>query len=294
MSIFSKIDLKLGYYQVSMDKESIKYTAFSVENKRFEWLRMPFGLTNAPKTFQKIMDKLFEEIRFAIPYLDDIIIFSKSHEEHITHIMKVLKILNDNNIKLNLEKCEFMKDKISFLGHNITREGILPIFQKIPMNITKTPKRTRDLRRILGILNYYREFINNFSEKTLFISDKIASKEKVQWTEKDKTELKSILEEIEKADALNFPDLENPFSLYTDASDRAIGAFLKQDKYTIAHYSHKLTKSERNYSVIEKEALGIIKATTYFRSMIVNKKVVIYTDNVNLIYNKDLSTRLQR
>ncbi|KAG0420448.1 Retrovirus-related Pol polyprotein from transposon, partial [Dictyocoela roeselum] len=135
MTIFSKIDLKAGYYQIEMESESISYTTFSIENKKYEWLRMPFGLTNAPKTFQKVMDRLFDEVKFAIPYLDDIIVFSAKHGDHSAHLSAVIQILNENNIKINLAKCEFFKEKISFLGHQISSNGISPLIEKIPQKI---------------------------------------------------------------------------------------------------------------------------------------------------------------
>ncbi|KAG0420449.1 Transposon Tf2-11 polyprotein [Dictyocoela roeselum] len=147
---------------------------------------------------------------------------------------------------------------------------------------------------MLGFLNYYRDFIKNFSEKTMFITEKLSKGNNWQWMEDDKTKLSEIMSEIKRADNLSFPDPNKPFQLYTDAADKAIGAILKQGKFTIGNYSHKLSKSEINYSVMEKEALAIIKAVQYFRSIILTSRVEIFTDNANLLHNKDLTTRVQR
>ncbi|KAG0440449.1 Transposon Tf2-9 polyprotein [Dictyocoela muelleri] len=294
MKYFSKIDLKSGYYQILMSEPSIKYTAFVIENKKFEWLIMPFGLTNAPKTFQRIMDQIFEKETNVIPYLDDIIIFSNTVEEHQNYLRNTLKRLNDYNIKINYEKSEFIKAKIIFLGHSISENGIAPVTDGLRNKLTFTPKTKRDLQKLLGYFNYYRNFIPNFSERTLYLTDKIGSKGKIVWDKKEKEKTENLLKYLESVAPLKVPDPTKPISLYTDASDRAVGSSIKLDNDIIGHYSHKLSRSEINYTTMEKEALGMIKAIQYFRSIIINNKVIIYTDNKNLIYEKDLSNRVQR
>ncbi|KAG0441141.1 Retrovirus-related Pol polyprotein from transposon gypsy [Dictyocoela muelleri] len=123
-SIFSKLDMKSGYYQVKIKDDSRPYTAFWVENTKYEWNRMPFGLTNAPKTFQKIMDSLFSELPFVKVYLDDLVIHFENQNLHNSHLETVLQIINDNNLKVNLDKSQFFKESVLFLGHYVSKEGI--------------------------------------------------------------------------------------------------------------------------------------------------------------------------
>ncbi|KAG0419613.1 Retrovirus-related Pol polyprotein from transposon, partial [Dictyocoela roeselum] len=276
-----------------MDDNSIPYTAFWVKNKKYEWLRMLFGPSNAPKTFQRIMDKLFEHSDNAIPYLDDIIIFSKTQEEHVIHLEHVIKILKDNNIKINKDKCEFFKGKIEFLGHYVSSEGVMPVSEHLSKKIQLNPG-TRKLQRVLGLLNYYRDFIPNFSSKTLFITEKLSSKDKFTWTEQDVRNLKSLVSEVETSHPFRFPNNDEKFCLFTDASNKAVGAVLKQSGAPIGYYSHKFPNSELNYSILEKEALSVLNAVQYFRSILITNKVLIYTDNKNLLFEKDLTNRIQR
>ncbi|KAG0435916.1 Transposon Ty3-I Gag-Pol polyprotein [Dictyocoela muelleri] len=134
--IFSKIDLKSGYYQIAMNPSSQKYTAFVIENQKYEWLRMPFGLTNAPKTFQKAMDEIFSEFSFVKVYLDDIIIHSADNRAHEKHLETVLSTINKNNIKINISKCEFYKTKITFL---------ITVFRKMVLVLMKRLSRILNL-----------------------------------------------------------------------------------------------------------------------------------------------------
>ncbi|KAG0419483.1 Retrovirus-related Pol polyprotein from transposon 17.6 [Dictyocoela roeselum] len=295
MKIFSKLDLKKGYYQIEMEESSIKYTAFTVENEKFKWTRMPFGLVDAPKTFQKIMDSILKTCENTVAYLDDILVFSKNRDDHIKHLKQTLETLNINNVKINLEKSGFFKKSVEFLGHTISGDGISPNTNKATKIMTVLPKNKRGLQRILGLLNYFRQFIQNYSLKTLFITDKIKeSAGKFSWTEEDKNKLKNLVQEIVKCPSLKFPDPEKPFNLYTDSSYRAIGAILKQGESTIGLYSHKFNNSELNYNIMEKETLGVLLSLQYFRSIVLTNHVVIYTDNQNLIYQKDLTNRIQR
>ncbi|KAG0438226.1 Retrovirus-related Pol polyprotein from transposon 17.6 [Dictyocoela muelleri] len=129
--IFSQIDLNSGYYQIPMDESSIKYTAFSLDNNHYEFLRMPFGLTNALMTFQKYMMEIFEDIKFVKIYLDDLLIHTKNENEHLDHLKTVLEILRKQNISINFEKSKFQVEEVSYLGHTITSNGIKPSLERI-------------------------------------------------------------------------------------------------------------------------------------------------------------------
>ncbi|KAG0425058.1 Retrovirus-related Pol polyprotein from transposon, partial [Dictyocoela muelleri] len=227
--IFSKVDLKSGYYQIAVAKESIKYTAFLIENDKYEWLRMPFKLTNAPKTFQKVMDNLFSHLEFVKVYLDDIIVHSKTLEIHEKHFEEVLNIINNNNIKININKSEFFVDKIKFLGHEILSERISADKGHLEKFEIKTPKNKKGIQRILGFLIYFKIFIHNFSKKTLFMTDLLKKDSKTIWKNSHAERLEMLIDEIRRSPILICPDMDKDFQLETDASDRAIGAVLKQN-----------------------------------------------------------------
>ncbi|KAG0419796.1 Transposon Ty3-I Gag-Pol polyprotein [Dictyocoela roeselum] len=170
--------MKAGYYQIALEPDSKKYTAFWVENNKYEWNRMPFGLTNAPKIFQRAMDKLFCDIPFVKMYLDDIFVHSNSEEEHHQHLEIVLKIINKNNLKINTEKSEFYRTEIYFLGQLVSSQSIRPDCRSLESFKIGRPKTKKHIQRILGFLNYFRIFIPNFSVRTAFLSDLIKNNEK--------------------------------------------------------------------------------------------------------------------
>ncbi|KAG0442034.1 Transposon Ty3-G Gag-Pol polyprotein [Dictyocoela muelleri] len=173
--------MKSGYYQIALKPDSKKYTALWIENTKYEWNRMPFGLTNAPKTFQRAMDKLFGDLSFVKVYLDDIVVHSCSEEEHHHHLEIVMNIINENFLKINLEKSEFYKEEIYFLGHLISCKGIRPDCRTLESFKIGKPKTKKHIQRILGFLNYFRCFIPNFSAKTTFLSELIKKEEKIKW-----------------------------------------------------------------------------------------------------------------
>ena len=191
--IFTSLDLKAGYWQVEMDEESIPYMAFTVGPLGFyECVRMPFGLTNAPATFQHLMESCLGDyhLKYCIIYLDDIIIFSKTPEEHINRLRKVLEKLDEAGLRLKLSKCEFFKDRLEYLGHIVSKDGIETNPKKI-MAIVKWPrsKNITQVRSFLGFCNYYRKFIKNYAQiaKPLYLlimGDNARKKtNEVEWTD---------------------------------------------------------------------------------------------------------------
>ncbi|KAG0442136.1 Transposon Tf2-9 polyprotein [Dictyocoela muelleri] len=292
--IFSKLDLKSGYYQVAMKPTSRKYTAFWIENSKYEWLRMPFGLTNAPKTFQRAMDNLFSQFPFVKVYLDDIIIHSTDEELHKSHLETILNIINQNNIKINISKSEFFKRKIIFLGHTISESGI-GIDNTLTKNLEiRKPKSKKHIQRLLGYFNYFKSFIPNFSQKTLYLTDLLRKEKKIKWEDWHIKKTNELINQIRNAPILKYPNPYYEFTLQTDASDRAIGSVLSQNDNPVAFYSHKFTPTEVKYTTMEKEALGILKSMEFFKPYIIGSKITVLTDNKNLLYNSDLSKRVQR
>lgn len=299
---FSTIDLVSGFHQIQLADEDVEKTAFSVNSGKYEFTRMPFGLKNAPATFQRVMDCILREFlgKCCLVYMDDVIIFSSSLEEHKKDLMKVLKKLKEANLKIQLDKCEFFKKEVQYLGHTVSEEGVKPNTDKIEI-IRKwpTPKTEKDIRQFLGTLGYYRRFIKDFAKlvKPLTAllrknSDFIISPETAECFEKCKKLL--TMDPI-----LIYPDFTKEFILTTDASDYAIGAVLSQGPVgkdrPIAYASRTLNNTEENYSTTEKEFLAIVWAVKHFRPYLYGRKFKLFTDHQPLTYSmSDANRRIIR
>lgn len=301
---FTTLDLASGFYQVEMNPDDISKTAFNVEHGHFEFLRMPMGLKNSPSTFQRVMDNVLLGLQneICLVYLDDIIVFSTSLQEHMINLEKVFSRLRESNFKIQMDKSEFLKLETAYLGHIISKDGIKPNPDKIKaIENYPLPKTTKEIKQFLGLLGYYRKFIPDFARvtkpmtKCLKKSNKIIlDTEYINCFEKCKTLLTND-------PILQYPDFTKEFILTTDASNVAIGAVLSQgsigsDK-PICYASRTLNDSELNYSTIEKELLAIVWATKYFRPYLFGRKFKILTDHKPLqwIMNlKEPNSRLTR
>lgn len=301
---FTTLDLASGFYQVEMNPDDIPKTAFNVENGHFEFLRMPMGLKNSPSTFQRVMDNILRGLQnvICLVYLDDIIVFSTSLQEHMINLEKVFNRLRESNFKIQMDKSEFLKLETAYLGHIISNEGIKPNPDKIKaIENYPLPKTTKEIKQFLGLLGYYRKFIPDFARltkpmtKCLKKTNKITlDSEYIKCFEKCK-----IL--LTNDPILQYPDFDKDFILTTDASNVALGAVLSQgtvgsDK-PVCYASRTLSDSELNYSTIEKELLAIVWATKYFRPYLFGRKFKIITDHKPLqwIMNlKEPNSRLTR
>lgn len=223
---FTTLDLAQGFHQIEVDSDSIEKTAFTIGNGHYEYVRMPFGLKNAPSTFQRVMDNVLREHlhRICFVYMDDIVIFSKSLQEHQQHIKLIFDKLRQYNLKVQLDKSEFACKTVKFLGHVITDKGIRPNPDKIEaIRKFPIPKTTKEIKAFTGLIGYYRRFISNFAKiihpmtKCLKKGSKIDinNPEYINAFEKCKTL-------ITNAPILQYPDFSKPFSLTTDASNVAI------------------------------------------------------------------------
>lgn len=301
---FTTLDLASGFHQILMDDKDIQKTAFSTENGHYEYLRMPFGLKNAPATFQRMMNVVLVGLAgvICLVYMDDIIVFSYSLQEHCTNLNKVFEALKKANLKVQLDKSEFLRKEVSFLGHVVNEEGVMPNPEKIEViRNWPIPKTVKDIKSFLGTLGYYRKFIKDFSRITKPLTQCLRKDEKVEHTPEFLKSFNKCKEILSSSAILTHPDFESTFILTTDASKYAIGAVLSQgpigrDK-PIAFASRTLSKSEENYSTIEKELLAIYWATKYFRPYLFGNKFILYTDHKPLtcaVNLKDPSGKIAR
>ena len=298
--IFTSLDLKSGYWQVEMEEESKPLTAFTVGPLRFfECERMPFGLTNAAATFQRLMESCLGDLHlnWCIIYLDDIIVFSETPQEHIKRLRGVFQKLASVGLTLKPSKCEFFKKKITYLGHVVSEKGIevdlkkTEAVQKWPI-----PKTVTDVRSFLGFTNQYRKFIPKYAHiagplNELISGDNSKKKKKeVQWTPECQEAFEALKEHCCTTPVLAYADYKKPFTLHTDASDLGLGAVLYQqdengNNKVIAYASRTLNQAEKNYPAYKLEFLALKWAvTSRFHEYLYGGEFAVYTDNNPLTY----------
>lgn len=288
---FTTLDLASGFHQIEVHPRDIPKTAFTVEHGRYEFIRMPFGLKNAPSTFQRVMDNVLRGLigTVCLVYMDDIIVFSTSLQEHITNLRKVLEALKKYNLKIQLDKSEFLCKEVAFLGHIVTPEGVKPNPEKIhTIKNWPLPKTETELRGFLGTIGYYRRFIRDFAKITKPLTEQLRKDQQITHTDKFIEAFNKCKIILTSSHVLQYPDFSKPFILTTDASKFAIGAVLSQGPVgqdrPVAFGSRTLTKTEESYSVIEKELLAIAWGCKYFRPYLYGRKFTLYTDHKPLTY----------
>ena len=228
---FSKLDLYSGYHQIRIKKEDIHKTTFLTRYGHYEFLVLLFGLTNAPATFMTLMNDIFHEYldEFVVVYLDDILIYSKTKEDHLKHLRKVLSKLREHRLYAKLKKCELFKNKVEYLGHYISGEGIAVDERKVEV-IKKWPNPTNltELRSFLGLASYYRKFVKNFSAIASSLTTLLRKDIPYEWKPDQQEAFDKLKEKLTSAPVLLISDQTKPFTVTTDASDTAIGAVLSQ------------------------------------------------------------------
>lgn len=304
---FTAIDVRDAYYRIRMKEGEEWKTAFRTRFGLYEYQVMPFGLTNAPASFQNLINDALREYLddFALAYLDDILIFSKTYDEHVRHVKKVLERLRERDLPVKLDKCEFHKHKIAFLGYIVSTEGIGPDPAKIEaIKNWPTPVNLKEVQSFLGLANYYRKLIRGFSDHGMHLTDLTKKDVPFHFGEKEQQAFQRIKDMLCAEPILVIFDPEKEAILETDASDFAIGACLAQKgddgkRRVVAYYSRKMTGPETNYDIHDKELLAVVEALRTWRVYLEGSKypVKIYTDHKNLVYwttTKELNRRQVR
>ena len=288
--VFSKLDLAQGYHQIAMAQDSIEKTAFCTNIGQWEYLVMPFGLCNAPSTFQRLMNEVFKKElnSFILVYLDDILIYSHSVEEHWNHLVHALDKLRRAQLYGRLHKCEFLKDKVDYLGFEVGHDGIRTSPEKVKAILDwPRPQSVHDIRSFIGLASYYRKFMKGFSQLAKPLTDLTKAKVAWSWGDPQEKSFNALKVAIATAPILRLPDFERQFVITTDASDVAIGAILEQDfgsgLQPIAFSSRKLNSTEIRYSAYERELLGIVWAIGQWKHYFQGRHpIVIQTDHAPL------------
>ncbi len=260
--IFTTLDLASGFHQIPVKIEHRLKTAFSTHQGHFEFLKMPFGLKNAPSTFQRIMNQSLSGLigTECLVYLDDIIIYSYNFATHLTKLDKVFQRLREHKFLVQLDKSEFCKTEINYLGYVISDIGIQPNPEKIKcIKNFPVPTNVRQIQQFLGLTGYYRRFIKNYSNITKPLTQLLKKDVPFVWNTECETGFQNLITLLTENLLLKYPDFSKPFFLNTDASNFALGAVLTQkDELSetllpIFYASRTLNKAEINYSTIEKE-----------------------------------------
>ena len=235
-SVFSKIDLQSGYHQILVKADDVQKTAFRSQYRHYEYVVMPFGVTNAPAVFMDYMNRIFKPFldKFVVVSIDDILIYSKTQEEHVEHLRVVLGILREKQLYAKLSKCEFWMDEVQFLGHVISAQGIAVDPAKVEAMVKwESPKSGTKIRSFVGLAGYYRRFIEGFSKIVVPLTQLTRKDQPFTWTDKCEESFQELKRRLTSAPILVIPDIGKPFEVYCDASHLGLGYVLMQEKKAV-------------------------------------------------------------
>ncbi|GJW74310.1 putative nucleotidyltransferase, ribonuclease H [Tanacetum coccineum] len=281
-------------------EQDISKTAFRTRYGHYEFLVMPFGLTNAPAVFMDLMNRIFHEYldKFVIVFIDDILVYSKSEEEHERHLRIVLEILRQKKLYAKFSKCEFWLQQVAFLGHIVSADGIIMDPSKVEA-ITKWPRPTTvtEVRSFLGLAGYYRHFIEGFSRLALPLTQLMRKGEKFVWTDEGQDSFEELKWRLVSAPILTLPSGSGGFQIYSDASKKGLGCVLMQHGKVIAYASRKLKPYEVNYPTHDLELAVVVFALKIWRHYLYGEACDIFTDHKSLKYiftQRELNMRQRR
>jgi transposase InsO family protein len=254
------------------------------------------GIKNSPDIFQAVINDLLGDLDFVQVYLDDILITSSgSFQDHLKKLHIVFKRLEQANFRANLHKCFFAQDELDYLGYWLTRRGLQPQPKKVEAILRLTPPKTkRQLRRFLGMVNFYRDMWRMRSHILTPLSALVSPKVKFEWHQEHKNAFEQIKTLISKETLLTFPNFNEPFHIFTDASKYQLGAVIMQNGKPIAFYSRKLNLAQRKYTTGEQELLSIVETLKEFRNILFGQQIVVHTDHRNILYKKLSNDRIIR
>ena len=299
------LDAASGYHQIPVLPEHRHKTAFTTRFGTFHWNVMPFGLCNGPGSFQRAMDVLLTGLLWkeCICYIDDILVFSETFEQHMATLYEIFRRCNRVNLQLRLDKCFFCPRFVIYLGHLISRQGISTNPAKIACVVaTPTPRTVKDVRSFLGLAGYYRRYVQHFSQIAHSLHQLLKKNHKFEWTEACQVAFDTLKRALTRSPCLAHPNFSIPFTIYVDASTYGIGACLtqedrKEQEHVIAYASRGLRSGEIHYAATELEALALVWGVEHFKVYLGGKHFTAVTDHHSLRWlmaYKDSTSRLAR
>ena len=267
---FTTLDLRAGYHHIPLDKPSIPKTAFNLPFSKFEYVKVPFGLAQASAYFQELMTGILKDFPFTIAYLDDIIIFSKTPQEHLSHIRMVFKKLKLANLSMKKSKYSFFSKEIQYLGHIISASGIRPLPAKTnAIQHMQPPMAPKQVRAFLGLVGYYRKFIKGFAKIAKPLTLLTRQQVKFDWTLEHHAAFLHLNKAIVQAPILCYSNPDKRYIVYTDTSDDACRAQLSQEhngtEFPVVFLLQTFTETQQKWSTTEQEAYGVYYTITKWK-----------------------------
>ncbi|CAN6292538.1 unnamed protein product [Urochloa humidicola] len=284
---FTKLDLRAGYHQIRLVEADEHKTAFRTHAGHWEFRVMPFGLTNAPATFQALMNSIFALLlrKCVLVFMDDILIYSQSIEDHQQHLQQVFDILRANKLFLKQSKCSFGQNRLEYLGHIIGENGVATDPSKLEtVRNWPVPQCSKDLRGFLGLSGYYRKFIQHYGLKSKILTDLLKKNVPFIWTSQHQTAFEELKQALISAPVLALPDFNKQFTVETDASAKGIGAVLTQQGHPIAYLSKALGPRAQALSTYDKECMAVILAVDKWKQYLQHREFIISTDHRSLTH----------
>ena len=297
---FTSLDCSAGYWQVKLSEDSSMLTTFNTPFGRYRFLRMPFGISSAQEVFQKKLNQILEGIPGVVNYIDDILIYASTEEEHDNRLQMVLQKCGAENIKLKKEKCYLKQNSVKYLGHIISSQGMQPDPEKVEaIRSMPSPEDKQGVQRLLGLVNWLARFIPNASSITEPIRSLMKKDIEFQWNDEQERAFTRIKDVLTGENVLKYYDVNEDVTISVDASKSGLGAVLLQSDRPVAFSSRALTPTEQNYAQIEKECLAVVYGCEKFHQYVYGKEITIENDHKPLeaIFRKPLAfapPRIQR
>ena len=292
----TSLDLNMAYYHIRLSPGSRQLCTIVLPWGKYEYLRLPMGLCNSPDIFQERMSTLMADLEWVRTYIDDLLALTTGDwKDHLEKLDEVLTRLGKAGLKVNAKKSFFGRPELEYLGYWVTRHGIQPLPKKIEaMQRIAPPTNRRQLRRFLGMVNYYRDMWVRRSEVLAPLAALSSEKTPWKWTPACDKAFQTIKRILSKEVLLSYPDFNLPFDIHTDASDVQLGAVISQNNHPIAFYSRKLNPAQTRYTTTERELLAIVETLKEFRNILLGQQITIHTDHKNLCYKHFNTSRVMR